>query len=166
MRWVVIPEHWSDSAKKRKAMNTNNESRYDSFEAFVREIIEERSKQGKPIDHWIAAVAAILGPTTLSSIARALNISANSAAGSGAAASAGLRAALPVLGAVTGAVTGILLAKYLAKAHSRNGMAATRVLKKAESKYRDYSAAPLDVADRKELINDLFADLLAGREPQ
>jgi Na+/glutamate symporter len=166
MRWDVIPEHWSGSAKKRKAMNTHNESRYDSFEAFVREIIEERSKQGKPIDHWIAAVAAILGPTALGSIARALNITANSAAGIGAAASAGLRAALPVLGAVTGAVTGILLAKYLAKAHSKDGMAATRVLKKAESKYRDYSVAPLDDTDRQELINDLFTEVLEGREPQ
>jgi len=146
-------------------MKTDKDSRYDSFEGFVLEIIEERSRQGKPVDNWIAAVAAILGPSPMAAITKALNITAI-AGGAGMSVSTGLAAALPVLGAITGAVTGILMAKYIAKAHSKEGTDATRVLKKAESMYRNYSVASIDDADKRELINDLFKDVLEGKEPQ
>ncbi|MGD9971601.1 MAG: hypothetical protein AB7S77_00915 [Desulfatirhabdiaceae bacterium] len=140
-------------------MEKNSQTRYDSFEGFIKEILEERSRQGKPVDSLLAAVAAILGPSALSSITRALNITG------GITLSAGLTAALPILGAVAGAVTGMLLAKYLAKAHSQEGITATQILKKAETLYRDYSSSSLSETDKKELINDLFDDVLAEKEP-
>jgi|GEM_PF-6113651 len=140
-------------------MEKNSQNRYDSFEGFIKEILEERSRQGKPIDSLLAAVAAILGPTALSSITRTLNITG------GISLSAGLTAALPILGAVAGAVTGMLLAKYLAKAHSKEGITATQILKKAETLYRDYSSSSLAETDKKDLIDDLFDDVLAEKEP-
>jgi hypothetical protein len=140
-------------------MEPYKQSKYDSFEGFVREIIEERRRQGKPVDNLLAAISTVLGLSTLITITRKLNIT------DGISLSVGLVASIPIIGAIAGASGGTLLAKYIAKSHSKDGIAATRILKKAESLYWDYSTASLDDTEKKELINDLFKDVLEDKEP-
>ena len=44
-------------------------------------------------------------------------------------------------------------------------LAATQILKKAESLYWDYSTDSLDDIEKEELINDLFNEVLEEKEP-
>lgn len=140
-------------------MEPDKQSKYDSFEVFVWKIIKKRIRQGKPVDNLLAAISTVLGLSTLITITRKLNIT------DGISLSACLVASIPIFGEIAGSPDGPLLAKYIAIAHSEEGIAATHILKKAKSLYRDYSTASIDINEKKELINDLFKDVLEDKEP-
>jgi hypothetical protein len=146
----------------KKAENISDEkpSRYDSFEGFVVELILELKRRNKPLDGWLAAIVALLGPSVLERITKVLNIQP----GNQKSLSSALSAALPILGAVTGAITGLMIAKYLAKAHTEEGVSATNLLKKAETLYKEYGDPSLTESEKMELINELFEDVIAEKE--
>lgn len=132
----------------------NKKTRYESFDGFVREVAEELRRRGKPLDGWMGAVASVLGPKPLETLASALGIRP------GKPLSAGLVASLPILGAVVGVAAGALLMRYLASARTDEGHAAADRLLRAQELYREVTAAALPPPDRQALIDDLFEEVL------
>lgn len=146
--------------KQTEKISDKEPSRYESFEGFLIDLILELKRRNKPLDVWLAAIAALLGPSVLEKISKALNIQI----GNQKSLSSALSAALPILGAVTGAITGLMLAKYLAKAHTEEGISATNVLKKAETLYQEYADPSLSESEKVELINELFEDVIEEKK--
>jgi len=151
--------------------------RYNSFDVFIADVLEEISKRDQQnIDYWLGAAASAFGPQILSELLPKLELkkdgistdtattattTASATASAAALAAVGLWGILPIIAIAATSVGAISKAfesnhvKYINKANCEKGRRISELLLTTRALYGEYSRSSITISKKKILIDSL-----------